>query len=189
MNGMKTPGFLTSGLALVLVFAFSVTAGDFKHIAIDGSFGDWAGVRPAFEDLSDTTNSIDYAAVYFANDADYLYLRFTLFAPGDPFTSRENIFIDADNDVATGFGVSGLGSEMLIQSGVGYEERAGMFNDGFIFDGLDWAAAPTVAATNFEVRISRLAAYTSLPPGPVFASDTIAFVLEAETPNFISVEF
>src|SRR5437016_8942380 len=179
MNGMKTQGFVTGGFALASLFALNVTAGDFKHIAIDGSFDDWAGISPAFEDLSDTTNSIDYAAVYIANDADYLYLRFTLYAPGDPFTSRENIFIDADNDVASGFPVGGIGSEMLIQSGVGYEERAGMFNDGFTFGGLDWAAAPTVATTNFELRISRLAAYTSQPPGPVFAGDTIAFVLEA----------
>src|SRR5437879_5122667 len=186
---MKIPGFLTIGLALVTAFALSVTAGDFKHIAIDGSFDDWASIPPAFEDLSDTTNSIDYAAVYVANDADYLHLRFTLYAPGDPFTSRENIFIDADNNPSSGFPVSGIGSEMLIQSGVGYEERAGMFNDGFNFDGLDWAAAPNIAATNFEVRISRHAAYTSQPPGPVFGSDTIALVLEAETPNFTSVEF
>jgi len=91
MSGMKTPGFLTGGLALVSVFALSVTAGDFKHIAIDGSFDDWAGVRPAFEDLSDTTNSIDYAAVYVANDADYLYLRFTLHARATP-SRRARIF-------------------------------------------------------------------------------------------------
>ena len=103
MNGMKIPGFLTGGFALVSSLTLSVTAGDFKHIAIDGSFDDWAGVPPAFEDLSDTTNSIDYATVYVANDADYLYLRFTLYAPGDPFTSTENIFIDADNDPATGY--------------------------------------------------------------------------------------
>src|SRR6266498_2940888 len=189
MRDMKIRGFLAGGLTLVWVLAFGVKAGDFKHIAIDGSFDDWAGIPPAIEDLSDTTNSIDYARVYVSNDADYLYVRFTLHAPGNPFTSHENIFIDADNDSASGFRFGGIGSEMLIQSGVGYEERAGGFNDGFNFDGLDWAAAPNIAATNFEVRISRHAAYTSQPPGPVFASDTIALVLEAETPNFVSVEF
>src|SRR6266511_4138630 len=114
MNGMQTRGFLTDGRALISVFAFSATAGDFKHIAIDGTFDDWAGVGPAFEDPSDTTNSVDYAKVYVVNDADYLYLRFTLYGPGDPFTSRENIFIDADNDPTTGYAVSGIGSEMLL---------------------------------------------------------------------------
>src|SRR6266508_5005924 len=131
---MKTRGILTGGLALVSIFTFTATASDFKHITIDGSFDDWAGIPPLFEDVSDTTNSIDYAAVYVANDADYLYLHFTLHAPGNPFTSRENIFIDADNDPATGFRVGGIGSEMLIQSGVGYEECAGGFNDGFNID-------------------------------------------------------
>ena len=189
MNDMKTPRFLTGGLALISAFAFSLTAGDFKHIAIDGSFDDWAGIPPAFEDSSDTANSIDYATVYVANDADYLYLRLTLHAPGDPFTSRENIFIDADNDPATGYHpIGAVGSEMLIQGGAGYQEKGGGFNEGTI-DGLDWAAAPTVGATNFEVRISRRAAYTSEPPGPVFASDIIAFVLEAETPNYTPVEY
>src|SRR6266542_3279102 len=158
---MMPPGVLTIGLALVTAFAFSVTAGDFKRIAIDGSFDDWAGIPPAFEDLSDTTSSIDYAAVYVANDADYLYLRFTLYAPGNPFTSTENIFIDADNDPATGYHpIGAMGSEMLIQGGAGYQEKGGGFNEGTI-DGLDWAAAPGVVATNFEVRISRLAAYTA----------------------------
>ena len=186
---MKTSGFLTGGLALVSIITLSATAGDFKHITIDGSFDDWAGIPPAFVDSSDTTNSIDYAAVYVANDADYLYLRFTLHAPGNPFTSTENIFMDADNDPATGYHpIGAMGSEMLIQGGAGYQEKGGGFNEAGV-DGLDWAAAPSVAATNFEVRISRLAAYTSQPPGPVFTSDTIAFVLEAETPNYIPVEY
>ena len=186
---MRTSKITPIGVGIFLTLSVNVGAGDFKHITIDGSFNDWAGIQPVLIDPSDTTSSIDYAAVYIANDADYLYLRITLHVPGDPFTSRENIFIDADNDVATGFSFGGIGSEMLIQSGVGYEERAGGFNDGFNFNGLDWAAAPTVAATNFEVRISRRAAYTSAPPGPVFTSDTIAVVLEAETSNFSSVEF
>ena len=171
---MRTSKITAIGVGIFLTLSVNVGAGDFKHITIDGSFNDWAGIQPVLIDPSDTTSSIDYAAVYIANDADYLYLRITLHVPGDPFTSRENIFIDADNDVATGFSFGGIGSEMLIQSGVGYEERAGGFNDGFNFNGLDWAAAPIVATTNFEVRISRRAAYTSAPPGPVFTSDTIA---------------
>ncbi|HKS37739.1 MAG TPA: hypothetical protein VJW76_11155 [Verrucomicrobiae bacterium] len=186
---MKTPRLLAFGFALASTFALNVAAGDFKRITIDGSFHDWAGIQPVLADPSDTTTSIDYAAVYVANDDDFLFLRVALHAPGDPFTARENIFIDADNDLATGFSVSGIGSEMLIQSGIGYEERAGTFNDGFNFNELGWAAAPSVTTTNFEFRISRHAAYTSSPPGPVFMGDTIVFVLEAETPSFASVEF
>jgi hypothetical protein len=176
-------------LALAAVLTFEVGAGEFKHITIDGSFDDWAGVPVAFQDPADSTTSADYGDIYVANDADYLYLRFTLQAPRDPFTSHENIFIDTDNDPATGFPFHGIGSEMLIQGGIGYAERAGTFNDGSNVSGLDWAAAPTGSGTNFEVRISRHAAFTSEPPGPAFLADTISFVLEAETSNFTAVEF
>jgi len=176
-------------LAIIVIFVFQAAAGDFKHITIDGAFNDWAGVAPAFQDPADSTTSVDYGDVYVANDDDYLYLRFTLNAPGNPFTSHENIFIDADNDLTTGFPFHGIGSEMLVQSGTGYEERGGAFNDGFNISGLDWAAAPTASGTEFEVRISRKAAFSSDPSGPVFTTDTISFVLEAETSNFSAAEF
>jgi hypothetical protein len=43
--------------------------------------------------------------------------------PWDAFAnSYDNLFIDADDNPATGFYVSGIGSEMLIQWGGGYQE-------------------------------------------------------------------
>src|SRR6266404_2114946 len=80
------------------------SAGTFKHITIDGSFDDWAGIPPAFtRGGPDTTTSVAYKDIYVANDENYLYIRFTLFSAADPFTSHENIFLDTDNNVGTGF--------------------------------------------------------------------------------------
>src|SRR6185369_877293 len=112
------------------------------------------------------------------------YVRFTLYASGDPFTSHNNVFIDADNDLTTGFHAVGglIGSEVLIQSGTGYQEKNGTFNDGSGVT-LDWLAAPTAAATDFEFRVSRAAQYIS-DGTSVFSSDTIAFILEAENAQF-----
>jgi hypothetical protein len=169
-------------LAFVPLRAQAVDApSNFKHITIDGSFEDWAGVAPAYEDPSETDESADYKAIYAAHDKDFLYLRFTLHKPRTQFTSRENIFLDADNDSSTGYSII-VGSEMLIQGGRGYQERNRGFNEGTI-TGLGWRAAPTGAATDFEVRISRQAAFAS-DGAPVFTGDTIAFVLEAEDANF-----
>ena len=169
-------------LAAITSSALAVDAPSvFKHITIDGSFADWAGVAPAYEDAADSEDSADYKTVYIAHDADYIYIRFTLHTPHEQFTSHENIFIDADNDPSTGYSLF-VGSEMLIQGGSGYEERNGVFNAGGI-NGLGWAAAPTGTASDFEVRISRQA--TKVTDGlPVFTSDTIAFILEAEDANF-----
>ena len=65
----------------------AANAGTFKRIAIDGSFGDWAGVPVAYTDASETTAGADFRLVYVANDDEYLYIRFTLYASNSPFTS------------------------------------------------------------------------------------------------------
>jgi len=175
-------------LVIASIFTVGTHGSSFKHITIDGSFGDWAGVPAAYEDPSDTTEATDLKAIYLAHDEQYLYVRFTLYAPGDPFTSHNNIFIDADNDPSTGFNAAArlIGSEMLIQSGTGYQEKNGGFNEGGI-DGLDWAAAPSGSASDFEFRISRNAKYTT-DGTPVFSGDTFAILLEAENAQFATVE-
>jgi len=175
-------------LAAWLTIGLSAGAGTFKRISIDGSFADWAGVPVAYSDASETTAGADFRDVYVANDEQYLYIRFTLYTNDSPFTSRNNIFIDADNNSGSGFHPLGLpfGSEMLIQSGVGYQEKQGEFNAGDII-GLSWAAAPAANAADFELRISRSASYAN-DGLPVFVGDTIAILLESENTSFIAVD-
>ena len=71
---------------------------------------------------------------------------------------------------------------MLIQSGSGYQEKNGAFNEGFI-NGLDYAIAPTGNATDFEFRFSRNATYAE-DGLPVFTTNSITFALEAESSGF-----
>jgi hypothetical protein len=173
---------------VALGLAPAAGAGTFKRITIDGSFADWAGVPLAYSDASETTAGADFRDVYVANDEQYLYIRFTLYANDSPFTSRNNIFIDADNNPGSGFHPLGLafGSEMLIQSGTGYQEKNGGFNEGAI-NGLAWSAAPTANAADFEFRIGRAATYAS-DSLAVFVSDTIAILLESENTSFVAVD-
>lgn len=179
----------TSAILLSTMLTVAADAGTFKRIAIDGSFGDWAGVPVSYNDSSETTAGADFRQVYIANDDQYLYIRFTLYASDSPFTSRNNIFVDADNSSGTGFhplGLGGFGSEMLIQSGTGYQEKGGGFNEGGI-NGLEWASSPTAGGTDFEFRISRFATF-AIDGLPVFASDTIAVLLESESTSFAAVD-
>src|SRR4029434_4159591 len=106
-----------------------------------------------------------------------------------PFTSRNNIFIDADNNSGSGFhplGRGDFGSEMLIQSGTGYQEKNGGFNEGAI-NGLGWTASPTANAIDFELRISRAATYGN-DNLALSATDTIAVLLESENASFAAVD-
>ena len=84
-------------------------------------------------------------------------------------------FADA-NDV-TGYHPTGVsvGSELVVESGVGYDERSGVFA-GAQIDGLDWVLAPAGPDTNFELRISRLARY--LDNSLVFTNPAIRIVLQ-----------
>ena len=187
---MKNKSLPQFPFAALLAFGLATAghAGAFKRITIDGSFADWAGVPVSYSDASETTAGADFREVYVANDEQYLYIRFTLYTNDSPFTSRNNIFIDADNNSGSGFHPLGLafGSEMLIQSGSGYQEKNGGFNEGAI-NGLGWAASPTANGTNFELRISRAATYTS-DSAPVFTESTIAILLESENTSFVAVD-
>lgn len=179
-------------LAILAAASYGLTsgalAGTFKHITIDGSFEDWAGVPLAHTQEQDTTEVVAYKDIYVANDENYLYIRFTIYGSDDPFTYLQNIFIDTDNNPATGFGAHGLiGSEMLIQGGSAYDERNGTFNNGTV-NGLDWMSAPTGPASEFELRIARSALFNS-DNAPVFNGDTIAFVLESDNSGFANIEW
>jgi len=182
---MKSLVTLVTGLASLV----AASAGTYKQINIDGSFADWAAITPSYTvPTPGSTTSVAYKDIYVANDEDFLYIRFTLFEAGNPFTSHENIFIDADASQATGFQAGGrVGSEMLIQGGSGYQEKNGGFNEGGI-DNLNWTSAPAAPGNDFEMRISRKALFNS-DQSAVFVGDSIAFLLEAEDTGFNPVEF
>jgi len=199
-------GFLKSCCLTLLVangLAFSAQAGKYAAITIDGSFSDWAGVPVAYSQPQDSTTTVAFQSISLANDDNYLYVLLSIYPPANnPFTSPtnylNNIYIDADNNDSTGYvpfdGITGseaayadFGSDMLIESGTGYQETAGTFNAGAI-NGLGWQVSPATNNTEFEFRISRNATYASSGL-PVFSSGTIAIALESENAGFDGVEF
>jgi len=134
--------------------------GVFRWISIDGNFSDWEDVPWTYQGAPDG-NIINFAKVQFANDTNYLYCHFTLFAPAAPFADyNTHVFFDCDNTRSTGYQVSGaaFGSEMMIESGASYDERNGAFNAGTL-SGLGWALAPVGTSSEFEFRVSLATAY------------------------------
>ena len=174
-------------IACIGLLGFSARAGTFKHIVIDGSFGDWAGVPVAYTQAQDVFNAVAYKDIYIANDENYIYVHFTIYgSPTNVFTSLQNCFFNGDNNTGTGYAAHGTGSEMLIQGGTGYQEKNGGFAEAPI-NGLNWIGSPTGAGTEFEFRVSRNAAFTN--GAPVFTGDTFTITLESETPSFTPTEW
>jgi hypothetical protein len=143
---------------------------------IDGSFGDWSGVPLAATQAEPANVSVAFQNLYVANDESYLYLHFSLYNATNPFTSKQNIFLDTDAVATTGYSEPGLGSEMLIQAGKAYRETNGIFNAGTL-NALDWSASPAGTGNEFEVRISRHATDTN--GAPVFTNNSIVLALES----------
>ncbi len=183
-------------LAIVLAGAGGVSAlaqvnvpSTFKHISIDGSFNDWTGVPVAYTATQGPTNAIQFENVYIANDQNNLYVRFTLYsARANAYAnSYDNVFIDADDNATTGFNVGGIGSELLIQWGGGYQEKNGSFNEGSVTN-LGWAIAGSADSTDFEFSVSLDAAYAS-DGTLVFTNSTIALLLEGDNTSYINTAF
>ncbi|MDR3459640.1 MAG: Ig-like domain-containing protein [Verrucomicrobiae bacterium] len=182
------------GIGLVAASGFGVqaqtsVASTFKHITIDGSFSDWTGVPVAYTAPVGPANAIQYENVYIANDQNNIYVRFTLYSPrANAFAnSYDNIFIDGDGNSATGNPVAGIGSEMLIQWGGGYQEKNGGFNEGGI-NNLGWSIAADPGSTDFEIAISRSATFAS-DGSPVFTANTIALLLEGDNTSYVNTAY
>jgi hypothetical protein len=153
-----------------------------SSIMIDGSFDDWEGLPLVYSNDPADPTAAEFKEVYVYNDADYIYFRLTLWQPSDFLSAQNNVFIDTDNNPGTGNAFWG-GSDLLIEGGIGYQEKNGGFNEGLI-NGLDFASANS-GNTNYEFRISRAASYAS-DGLPVFTGNVINFAFDGES-NWVTV--
>jgi hypothetical protein len=94
-------------------------------IVIDGRFDDWSGVPVAAEDPKGELppGATDLLALHLADDADYLY--FSLYLEDEMLFQQNNhltLYLDTDDDPATGAAVAGIGAEVAFTFG---ERQAG----------------------------------------------------------------
>src|ERR1035441_5828306 len=153
-----------------------------SSIMIDGSFDDWEGLPLVYSNDPGDPSAAEFKEVYAYSDTNYLYFRLTLWQPSVFLSAQNNIFIDTDNNSGTGYAFWG-GSELVIEGGIGYQEKNGGFNEGLI-NGLGFLSANS-GNTNYEFRISRSATYAS-DGQPVFRANVINFAFDGES-NWVTV--
>jgi hypothetical protein len=172
---MAMLGRLARGAVLVTV-AFCVpaspaAAGTALPITVDGDFRDWRGVEPAMSDPrgDGRTTGIDLGRLYLANDGEALFLRLEvggeilLQSPtSHPIGNRLRLYLDLDDDAATGAAVEGLGVELEIRFGerevVTYGPEGGGQQPSVGSAGV--MALPTHSSEEFEIRV----AFSAVPP-------------------------
>jgi len=177
----------TNAVAIACAPRTSGATGTYRSISMDGTFSDWAGVPWAYQGNMDT-NPVNFAGAQFANDTNYLYGHIVLYRPYAPFSDYyTHLFVDTDANSQTGYQVGGalFGSEMMVESGYGYDQRNGSFNAGSVTD-LGWAIAPGGTGTEFEFRVSLAAIY---PDGTkVFGTHAMRLLLQDDRGPETAVE-
>ncbi len=117
-------------------------AGNFKRITIDGNFDDWIGIPVAMDDEVDEEGMFDIRDVAIANDEAFIYVKARLHSPADYASFNHQVVLDGDGDTFTSLQWVGLGFEMMIENGSGFQQKNGAFNEGGVSQ-LDWSTAPS----------------------------------------------
>lgn len=162
---------------LTIQFVFSQSAA----ITIDGNFDDWHSGLTTYTDTSESITGIDLLEIQVTNDDEFLFIRikadqeFDL--TDDTILHELGLFIDADNDVNTGFDIQqGYGSELgLLFTRLYAHYNVTPYSQVSMSD-LKVRAAPTVTSDEFEIAIGRHV----LPDGinPLFPTSTIKILIK-----------
>ena len=182
-----SPSHEDTNTVSIAVVAGMTGLSTYKKVTVDGSFADWTGVPWAYQGAADG-NPVNYLQVQLANDTNNLYGHVRLASPYALFSDYySHLFFDTDLNSQTGYPVPGalFGSEMMIETGYGYDQRNGSFNAGAI-SGLGWAVAPSVSTNEFEFQVSLAAQY---PGGSnVFSTNAFRLLLQDDRGPETAVE-
>ena len=157
-------------------------------ILIDGEFDDWEGITPTVSDPEEIGENGEFKDFWIVNDGEFLYLRFSFHGEIGPLPTSHfyQLYFDADNDPGTGFQVSGIGSSMMIENGLGWLQREGGFNEGSVGN-TGFQIAPSFPSTQFECRIS-LQSSVNADQSRVFTSDSVAVAFNLMNTSWESID-
>ena len=141
---------------------FSICTIAQNNIKIDGFFDDWTSITNTYFDSEFDSQSTELLNFSVSNNHEYLFVRIKLGNEIDltePYFNLAKLFIyiDADNNNATGYYTNNIGSEY----GINFFEKF-IFDDSnenivdtLSFYDLDVIPLPTITSDEFEIAINR----------------------------------
>ena len=145
---------LTIFLLGIMIFSGCTRISSSRDIRADGRFDDWSGIAPAYSDQTGDGDGIDIGRVWLSNNDKRFFLRFEL---GEEISLQSGnnlvLYLDTDNDPATGSLVNGIGADISWRFG----QRTGrIYADGDdnpvnAYE-LSLVTAPTVTSSDFEIE-------------------------------------
>ncbi|MCR9249451.1 MAG: T9SS type A sorting domain-containing protein [bacterium] len=149
-----------------------------EPIVLDESFSEWANIADIANPNGDEGNS----SIKLVSDEEYLYIYFEAVEEVSIQNSPQiYLYLDTDNDAATGQSWHGVGAEIVIDFGRRtVTSELGGVTETIGFADIDLHLMPTVWSSQFEVAIRRDA---SVNGTSVFANEDIRVQVEDEDNN------
>lgn len=171
---------------LIFLFLFVSFLFAQDRILIDENYDDWSDVTTLHEDPSgdNSTGTFDFKTMWVTNDEDYLYIRIET-------TEKFNLvdynymtmFIDTDNNSATGKSINGIGAELQYTFGTRNGKAFLSGETNIEHDDIGFIGAPTFSGNDFEFVISR---DSRISGTDLFQSSTIKIVMTGYTSSSLS---
>jgi len=125
-------------------------------IFLDGKTEDWNISVPTYVDIVGDGNQFDFRYFSVTNDEEFLFIKLHL-TPEMKLLENNllSIYIDGDNNIATGVTANGIGAELKWDFGIrsGQFYKGGTTNIGF--PEIQYRSLPTVTDTTYEIAIGR----------------------------------
>ena len=179
---------LSKNLLLIIIPLFpALLLAQSAAITLDEDFNDWTPGLASYTDPVDAPGGVDLLDMQVTNDADWLYIKFTMDQEVDvtdniiPHDLR--IYLDTDNDPGTGFfQQSGYGSELCVL----LKEHYAWFDvpsPGVQVGLADFSfrIAPTVSSDTFELAIRRDAQPNGIDD--LFLGETVRILIREANSN------
>jgi len=157
--------------AIALAAPASADDPTFCRITLDGFFSDWEDMPVAHADpAADHGNqTIDLQSIWLANDDEWLYLRVETGGLISFQNSSLRIYIDTDNNPATGYTIGAIGSDLalLMPERRWVEQLPGQFEAAGTSASGRWITSrPNGRGTNPICGSTRSASVSPSPPPP-----------------------
>lgn len=146
----------TNAFCIIILLFSKIYSG--HPICIDGLFEDWDNVPLAYQDSNNDHLNADYSTLKITYDSEFLFIYLKFYE--NEFLMQNwnefHLYIDADNNLNTGFNTLGIGAELIWCFGErsGFQYMNGQETEIYQND-LKLRIAPTVTSNEFEIAIDR----------------------------------
>ncbi|RKY94958.1 MAG: hypothetical protein DRQ01_01060 [Ignavibacteriae bacterium] len=173
-------------IKIILFYCTAILVGNLFSqslpIFLDGKTDDWNVPVPTHTDTENDGNEFDFKYFSVTNDEQFLFIRLKL-TPETKLVEDNflTLYIDGDNNIATGVSANGIGAELRWDFGT----RTGQFykngTTNISFPEIQYRTLPTVTDTTYEIAIGR----DVLPNGtdPLFSSPSIKIFFKDNDTN------